>query len=71
MDDPHTWDLVAATAKSDGVTYVATWQRKLVGHESAGQVVFRGTDVPGDPSSGVAVMRVLPDAEPPRALACG
>lgn len=61
MDDPHTWDLVAAAAKADGVTYVATWQRKLVGHERAGQVVFRGTDVPGDPNSGVTVMRVLPD----------
>ncbi len=61
LDDPHTWDLVASAASADGVTYVATWQRKLVGHEGAGQVVFRGTDVPGDSGSGVTVMRVPPD----------
>jgi hypothetical protein len=62
IDDPHTWGLVDAAAQVDGVTYVATWQRKLIGHEDAGQVVFRGGDTPGDGSSGVAVMRVLPDA---------
>jgi hypothetical protein len=62
IDDPHTWDLVDATAQADGVAYVATWRRKLVGHEAAGQVVFRGGDAPADGASGVAVMRVLPDA---------
>ncbi len=62
IDDPHTWDLVGAAAQADGVAYVATWQRKLVGHDDAGHVVFRGGEVPGDRSSGVAVMRVLPDA---------
>jgi hypothetical protein len=61
LDDTHTWDLVAATANASGATYVATWQRKVVGHEGAGQVVFRAADVPGDASSGVTVMRVLPD----------
>jgi hypothetical protein len=62
IDDPHTWDLIDAAAQADGVTYVATWQRKLSGHEAAGQVVFRGGDAPTDRSSGVAVMRVVPDA---------
>ncbi len=62
IDDPHTWDLIDAAAQTDGVTYVATWQRKLNGHEAAGQVVFRDGDAPADRSSGVAVMRVLPDA---------
>ena len=62
VDDPHTWDLIGAAAQADGVTYVATWRRKLIAHESAGPLVFRATDAPADESSGVAVMRVLPDA---------
>jgi hypothetical protein len=61
-DDPHTWEVVAATAQADGVTYVATWQRKLVRHEGAGQVVFHTADNPADASSGVTVMRIAPDA---------
>jgi hypothetical protein len=62
IDDPHTWDLVAATAQAAGGTYVATWQRKLIGHENAGQVVFHAADDPAGESSGVTVMRVVPDA---------
>jgi hypothetical protein len=62
IDDTHTWDLINRTAQADGVAYVATWQRKLHGHEGAGPVVFRSTDTPGDRGSGVTVMRVLPDA---------
>jgi hypothetical protein len=63
-DDPHTWDLIADTARAGGVTFVATWQRKLTGHEGAGQVVFHAADNPVDESSGVTVMRVAPDANP-------
>jgi hypothetical protein len=62
VDDPRTWDLIQTTAQVDGVTYVATWRRKLVGHEAAGAIVFRATDGPDDATSGVAVMRVPPDA---------
>jgi hypothetical protein len=61
-DDPHTWDLIAHVAGERGVAYVATWRRKLSGHEDAGTIVFRATDAPADPTAGVAVMRVLPDA---------
>jgi hypothetical protein len=62
IDDPHTWDRIEATAEVEGVTYVATWRRKLVGHEAAGTIVFHQTDAPADGSSGVAVMRVPADA---------
>jgi hypothetical protein len=62
IDDPHTWDRIAATAEVEGVTYVATWQRKLVGHEAAGRIVFRQADAPEDSAAGVAVMRVSADA---------
>jgi hypothetical protein len=61
-DDPHTWDLIDRTAGDRGVAYVATWRRKLSGHEAAGTIVFRSSDAPNDPLAGVAVMRVLPDA---------
>jgi hypothetical protein len=64
MDDPHTWDLVAQAAREHGVAYVATWRRKLRGHEHAGDVVFRAGYGPGEEdSSGVAVMRVRPDED--------
>jgi len=33
VDDPHTWDLVADAARRHGVAYVATWRRKLLGHD--------------------------------------
>ncbi len=62
IDDPHTWDRVAGAAQATGVAYVATWSRKLRGHEPAGDVVFRAGQDAGDPSTGVAVMRVVPDA---------
>jgi hypothetical protein len=62
IDDSHTWDLIDRTAQTGGVAYVATWQRKLRDHETAGQVVFHATDTPADESSGVTVMRILPDA---------
>jgi hypothetical protein len=59
IDDPHTWDLVAQEARERGVAYVATWRRKLRGHEHAGDIVFRaGYDPAEEDSSGVAVMRV-------------
>jgi hypothetical protein len=61
VDDPHTWDIVADDARRDGEAYVATWRRKLTGHESAGTIVFRAGAVEGDDSSGLAVMRVSVD----------
>ncbi len=33
IDDPHTWDLIREAARARGVVYVATWRRKLHGHE--------------------------------------
>ncbi len=68
LDDPHTWELVGRTAREQGAVYVATWSRKLRGHEHSGAVVFRAGEVAGlglGSPEGVAVMRVLPDA--PRA----
>jgi hypothetical protein len=62
IDDPHTWELVEQTARERGVAYVATWRRKLRGHERAGDIVFRaGHDPAQEDSSSVAVMRVKPD----------
>jgi hypothetical protein len=58
LDDPHTWDLVTRAAQADGVAYVATWSRKLAGHEPVGPVVFRAGQQANDPATGVAVMRV-------------
>jgi hypothetical protein len=67
VDDPHTWDLVGATVRDKGEAYVATWQRKLRGHESAGQVVFRAGGDPANPdATGVAVMRVAAEGVVPR-----
>jgi hypothetical protein len=62
IDDPHTWDLVSETAREQGVAYVATWRRKLVGHESAGTLTFQAGAVEGDTATGVAAMRVPPEA---------
>jgi hypothetical protein len=59
IDDPHTWQLVTDVARTRGVAYVATWSRKLRGHEQAGDVIFRAGSE-GDPSSGFAAMRVTP-----------
>jgi hypothetical protein len=59
VDDPHTWDLVDELASGGGPVYVATWRRKLRGHEGAGEIVFRAGFDPTDPDgTGVAVMRV-------------
>ena len=61
--ETHTPGTSSTTRRMpSGVAYVATWQRKLVGHEGAGQVVFHAADNPVDESSGVTVMRVVPDA---------
>jgi hypothetical protein len=58
VDDPHTWDIVDDDARRDGEAYIATWRRKLAGHEAAGTIVFRAGEVAGDATSGLAVMRV-------------
>ena len=59
IDDPHTWDLIEVEARDHGPVYVATWRRKLVGHEGIGQIVFTSGVDPADPAgTGVAVMRV-------------
>jgi hypothetical protein len=59
VDDPHTWDLVGELARAGGPVYVATWRRKLRGHEGAGEIVFRaGFDPIDQEGTGVAVMRV-------------
>jgi hypothetical protein len=61
-DDPHTWDRVAELARAEGAVYVATWRRKLRGHERTGQIVFRaGFDPTDEESTGVAVLRVPSD----------
>jgi hypothetical protein len=64
MDDPHSWDVVADDARASGApVYVATWRRKLKGHESAGEIVLRAVEPGVDPSRddiGLAVMRVPP-----------
>jgi len=58
LDDPHTWDLVRDDASARGVVYVATWRRKMRGHEDAGDIVFSASADEGDPATTVAVMRV-------------
>lgn len=62
IDDPPTWDVIETVARTNGPAYVATWRRKLGGHEAAGEIVFQASDVPGDTTAGVVVMRVAPDA---------
>ncbi len=61
LDDPQTWNLVDEVARERGGAYVATWRRKLSGHERAGEVVFHAGDSADDPLSGVEVMRIGPD----------
>jgi hypothetical protein len=59
VDDPHTWDLIQQQAQAHGPVYVATWRRKMRGHEGAGELVFVAGADPADPTgTGVAVMRV-------------
>jgi hypothetical protein len=62
IDDPHTWELVEDVARERGVAYVATWDRKLRGHNAAGSVVFRARPSSAGPDSELAVMRVRSDA---------
>jgi hypothetical protein len=40
VDDPHTWELIGDAARRHGVAYVATWRRKLLGHD--GRFADRG-----------------------------
>jgi hypothetical protein len=59
VEDPHTWDLMRDDARDHGVVYVATWRRRMRGHEGDGEIVFSAGADPADPSgTGVAVMRV-------------
>ncbi len=58
-DDPHTWDLVHEAARAHGPVYVATWRRKLQGHDGDGEIAFTAGADPADPDhTGVAVLRV-------------
>ncbi len=60
-DDPHTWDLVHEAAREHGPVYVATWRRKLEGHEGEGDLAFTAGADPADPDhTGVGVLRVDP-----------
>lgn len=60
-DDPHTWDLVHEAAQHGQPVYVATWRRKLAGHEGDGDLAFTAGADPADPDrTGVAVLRVDP-----------
>jgi len=62
VDDPHTWALVEEAARERGTVYVATWRRKLRGHEPPGRLVFEAGGDPADAEgSGVAVLRVAAD----------
>ncbi|MGH7297543.1 MAG: hypothetical protein ACRELB_21580, partial [Polyangiaceae bacterium] len=59
VDDPHTWDLIEDDARDHGPVYVATWRRKMKGHEGEGPIVFAVGADPADPEgTGIAVMRV-------------
>jgi hypothetical protein len=60
IDDDHTWMLIDGVARQHGAAYVATWTRKLAGRGDHGVVVFRSGQEPGQPVSGVGVMRVEP-----------
>jgi hypothetical protein len=63
MDDPHTWNLVHEVARAQGTAYVATWRRKLAGHEGDGEIAFvAGADPEHRENTGLAVMRVTADA---------
>jgi hypothetical protein len=59
LDDPHTWDLVENAALARGVVYVATWTDKMRGHEGTGEVIYRLREKPDDPSTELAVMKVV------------
>ena len=60
-DDPHTWELVHEAVRRGEPVYVATWRRKMDGHEGEGDLAFTAGTDPGDPDhTGVAVLRVDP-----------
>jgi hypothetical protein len=62
VDDPETWKRVGAVARTGRAVYVATWRRKLRGHDQDGELVFRaGFDSIDPDATGVAVMRVQAD----------
>jgi hypothetical protein len=61
LDDPHTWRLVEDSARERGVAYVATWTRKLADHEREGTLVFQAGHRPGEPQSGVAILKLQTD----------
>lgn len=62
IDDPHTWERVDELARAGRPVYIATWRRKLQGHEAAGELVFHaGFDAADKERTGVAVMRVAAD----------
>ena len=65
IDDDATWDRIRDVARAEHDAYVATWRRKLRGHEKEGQIVFVAGAEPTDPGgTGVAVMRVEADGAP-------
>jgi hypothetical protein len=56
---------VQEVTKEQGVAYIATWRRKLRGHEQAGAIVFRaGFDPADQEGTGVAIMRMVPGPAP-------
>lgn len=62
IDDSATWDRVHEVARAEGGAYVATWRRKLRGHERDGRIVFTAGTEPTDPGgTGVAIMLVKAD----------
>jgi hypothetical protein len=59
VEDPHTWGLIDDEARAEGAVYVATWRRRLAGHEADGDIEFSAGADPTDPDhTGVAIMRV-------------
>jgi hypothetical protein len=62
VDAPATWSLVDEAAERDGAAYVATWGRKMKGHEGDGEVVYRLAGPTSD-DAGLAVMRVVRKAQ--------
>jgi hypothetical protein len=59
IDDPHTWELVENAAHARGVVYVATWTDKMRGHEQEGEIIYRLRERADDPSSELAVMKLV------------
>jgi hypothetical protein len=61
LDDPATWDRVEQVARGRGGAYVATWRRKIEGHENDAEVVLRAGTSQDDPRAGVEILHVGPD----------